>query len=554
MVVDLKGGTVIIHFPSELMEAVLKAGAKSEVFKERSYRGTDVDSRLIDSGDFAVIKRVVSDTKAFLDSEVARRVVRKLTTVEELSGSDKEKKIGRLETLTEAITVRIAKLPNKWLFQNEGEWFQPFFVESVKFVPSMPYTPQHISIELVAYARGSRDLKVVRVDHEKIKGGITVTDLLQKLELFPETPELRAEHAAYVAKHAEHGKRMGDQYLAKGFGQPVSNRRGAEISFLKDGSMTRVVMDDLYGAEEDRPRRSRDDGSSSPYVSGGFWSPKKNEDELDVETAVLLPLNPVVQVFSLSTHEFAVTHISNLEPYVYDSTMGEKLIMPEKNRRLIDILTSASLKKMDDIVKGKASGIIILCSGPPGVGKSLTAEVYAEVVKRPLYMVQCSQLGTNEEKLEEKLSTVLELAARWRAILLIDEADVYIYERGADITQNAIVGVFLRTLEYFKGIMFMTTNRATVVDDAIISRLTAHVRYDIPAPADAVKIWTVLARQYGVSLDPARAMTAFEGISGRSIRQLIRLSKMMGDHDGKLTITIDMLQKAAEFHDFTEKR
>ena len=43
-------------------------------------------------------------------------------------------------------------------------------------------------------------------------------------------------------------------------------------------------------------------------------------------------------------------------------------------------------------------------------------------------------------------------AQRWGAVMLIDEADVYIKRRDDDITMNAVVGVFLRVLEYFNGL------------------------------------------------------------------------------------------------------
>lgn len=184
---------------------------------------------------------------------------------------------------------------------------------------------------------------------------------------------------------------------------------------------------------------------------------------------------------------------------------------------------------------------------------TLTAEVYSEAAKRPLYMVQCSQLGTNEEVLEKKLALVLERAVRWRTILLIDEADVYIHERGKDIQQNAIVGVFLRLLEYYNGIMFMTTNRATVIDDAIMSRATAHIKYEIPTDdAKRTRLWKVLAAQYGVEgLDIFKAIQTFPKVSGRSIRQLIRLAKIMANRNGT-KVTVASLKWAAKFHDFSE--
>lgn len=536
---------MIIHFPSELLKAVIKAGAKSPAFKEETWRGLDVDSRVIEQGDFDIIKKVIAATKELIDKIENRRVIRKLTTVEELVAGKKEKKIARLETLAEALTVYFSKLAHKWLFRIEDDRSQPYYIESVEFKPGEAYSPPHVLIELDACERGKHVGNNERIQHEKIRGGITVTDLLKKLDLYPETPELLAEHASYVSLHEKYAKQMGEQFLGRGYGNKADERD--EVSLVKDGQPTRVVMDDLYGVDDERSKEK------SPFVSTKFWTPGKDKDDDDGldPHAVLAPLKPTVQVFSLASHEFITTHIANLEPYVYDETLQEKLILPEKDRRLIDILTSSSIKRMDDIIKGKASGVIVLCSGPPGVGKSLTSEVYAETVKRPLYSVQCSQLGTDEVKLEEKLSTVLELAARWRAILLIDEADVYVHERGSDIVQNAIVGVFLRVLEYYKGILFLTTNRATIIDDAIISRLTAHVRYGLPSHADAVKIWKVLAKQYAVALDPAACAGSFKAISGRSIRQLIRLAKMMADNDDAKSISIELLKRAAEYHDFS---
>lgn len=167
-------------------------------------------------------------------------------------------------------------------------------------------------------------------------------------------------------------------------------------------------------------------------------------------------------------------------------------------------------------------------------------------------MVQCSQLGTDEEALEKKLSIVLDRAQRWKAILLIDESDVYIHERGKNIKQNAIVGVFLRLLEYYKGILFCTTNRATIIDDAIISRCTAHVRYDLPRGDARNKIWNILSEKFDAGLSAGlieKAIIRWPNISGRSIRQLIRLAKFMSGYR-KESITLDSLERAAKFHDF----
>jgi len=64
--------------------------------------------------------------------------------------------------------------------------------------------------------------------------------------------------------------------------------------------------------------------------------------------------------------------------------------------------------------------------------------------------------------------------------MLIDEADVYIRKRSDDIAANAVVGIFLRVLEYFDGLLFLTTNRIDDIDEAIISRCIALIRYLAP--------------------------------------------------------------------------
>jgi hypothetical protein len=79
--------------------------------------------------------------------------------------------------------------------------------------------------------------------------------------------------------------------------------------------------------------------------------------------------------------------------------------------------------------------------------------------------VCAGDLGTDAELLEANLLEITSLSHKWGAIILIDEADVYLAERALqDIQRNALVSVFLRHLKYFQGIMFLTTNRVATFD------------------------------------------------------------------------------------------
>jgi SpoVK/Ycf46/Vps4 family AAA+-type ATPase len=78
---------------------------------------------------------------------------------------------------------------------------------------------------------------------------------------------------------------------------------------------------------------------------------------------------------------------------------------------------------------------------------------------------------------EKILKTVFRVARRWNAVLLLDEADTFLAQRTTDPSQIALVSVFLRELEYFDGVLFLTTNRVKSFDPAILSRIQLSLKY-----------------------------------------------------------------------------
>lgn len=113
--------------------------------------------------------------------------------------------------------------------------------------------------------------------------------------------------------------------------------------------------------------------------------------------------------------------------------------------------------------EAKLTDDIAVLHGPPGTGKTLTAEGISELLKCPLYMASAGELGTDSRFLEHELQKILDICHTWGAILLLDEADVFLEKRNMqDIHRNALVSIFLRQLEYFQGILFLTTNRVEV--------------------------------------------------------------------------------------------
>ncbi|KAK8065118.1 hypothetical protein PG997_011865 [Apiospora hydei] len=131
-----------------------------------------------------------------------------------------------------------------------------------------------------------------------------------------------------------------------------------------------------------------------------------------------------------------------------------------------------------DLIRGKGRGLVILLHGAPGVGKTATAEAVALWHKRPLFVITCGDLGFTPEGVESSLSEIFRLAHLWDCILLLDEADVFLSQRETHALQrNALVSVFLRVLEYYNGILFLTTNRVGTLDEAFKSRVHLSLYY-----------------------------------------------------------------------------
>ena len=83
------------------------------------------------------------------------------------------------------------------------------------------------------------------------------------------------------------------------------------------------------------------------------------------------------------------------------------------------------------------------------MGKTLTAECIADLYERPLYSVTSGDIGINPTVVERNLQEIFNYAVTWNAVLLLDEADVFLAERNLEnLSRNALVS----------GNLFLTNN------------------------------------------------------------------------------------------------
>lgn len=92
-------------------------------------------------------------------------------------------------------------------------------------------------------------------------------------------------------------------------------------------------------------------------------------------------------------------------------------------------------------------------------------------------------------------------ADKWKAVLLLDEADIFLQARTPiALERNRLVGIFLQRLEHFQGVMILTTNRIDDIDSAVLDRLLLRIKYNSLDPAARYTVLRSLLHTTHVSL------------------------------------------------------
>ncbi|KAK3366105.1 aaa family ATPase [Lasiosphaeria ovina] len=257
-----------------------------------------------------------------------------------------------------------------------------------------------------------------------------------------------------------------------------------------------------------------------------------NTDDADPRACDLPLLPSRIFAYVLRDRKFAQLTVQQLKPVTKSNDAFDYLKINSRHRDLIQSLVEEHFEKKAsdrqdgvdigniDVIKGKGKGLSILLYGAPGVGKTATAEAIAAANGKPLFPITCGDLGLTPATVERALLRIFRLADTWNCVLLLDEVDTFFSQRAKGdetLAKNALVSgefaglqqlttlaqiprylvtnalfsflVFLRVLEYYDGLLFLTTNRPGALDEAFKSRIHLKLHYPRLGQKQTMEIW-----------------------------------------------------------------
>jgi hypothetical protein len=201
---------------------------------------------------------------------------------------------------------------------------------------------------------------------------------------------------------------------------------------------------------------------------------------------------------------------------------------------------------------GRRRGVTAVFSGPPGTGKTMSAEVVASDLGVELYVINLATvvdkyIGETEKNLERIFSE----AEQVNGVLFFDEADA-IFGRRSEVKDardryaNLEVAYLLQRIEVFDGIAILATNLKANLDEAFLRRLDLAADFYAPNEDERLILWRqMLASVPKEDLDLEYLAGSFE-LSGGYIRNIVIAAAFLAAQAGGVVSMRHLVRATAQ--------
>jgi AAA+ superfamily predicted ATPase len=171
--------------------------------------------------------------------------------------------------------------------------------------------------------------------------------------------------------------------------------------------------------------------------------------------------------------------------------------------------------------------------GPPGCGKSLTAEVLATELSLPLATIRIdSVVSSYLGETAANLRKVFDFIERRPVVALFDEFDALAKDRndGGDHGElKRVVNAVLQMIDAYRGqsIIIAATNHESLLDSAIWRRFDEAIKFEKPNVQQIKSLLTVrlCSTRRNFEIDDTKVASLFKGLAHADIERVINRAK-----------------------------
>ena len=246
---------------------------------------------------------------------------------------------------------------------------------------------------------------------------------------------------------------------------------------------------------------------------------------------------------------FPATHISTSR--TWDELVLDKTTMQQIEEIKIWVKYGNEIRekwKLDDKLK---PGYRALFYGPSGCGKTFTASLLGKATGKEVYCIDLSMVVSKYiGETEKNLSKVFEIAEDKDWILFFDEADALFGKRTGlkdahDRYANQEVAYLLQRIENYRGLVILSTNLKSNLDDAFARRFQSMIRFSLPHSQQRERLWRETfskETQFDPSVDIKTISAKYE-LTGGSILNVVQYCSMLSmSRDERIIRNEDILE------------
>lgn len=173
-------------------------------------------------------------------------------------------------------------------------------------------------------------------------------------------------------------------------------------------------------------------------------------------------------------------------------------------------------------------GVRCLLVGPSGTGKTLVAGWLATKLGLPLYRVDLASVVSKYiGETEKNLATLMARAEHSEIVLLFDEADSLFGKRtdikdSNDRFANSQTNYLLQRIEFYRGIVLLTSNSRERFDAAFTRRLDKIIDFPLPTPQERRALWQChLGGEHTLGTKAINQLAVGSDLAGGHIRNAV---------------------------------